>query len=130
MLSANIDPTFCDLCFWIFNDFLNMFSVYFPGKSSLSIQFVQGQFVDSYDPTIENSEFNFFITKRKVIANCMANSILSVSRVSFSFFYLQRSQKSLESIPRTMKLNWLIQLAKMSTVYSQRNIVWIFMDTF
>ncbi|KAM6979981.1 GTP-binding protein Rheb-like isoform 1-T1 [Aplochiton taeniatus] len=26
------------------------------GKSSLTIQFVEGQFVDSYDPTIENSE--------------------------------------------------------------------------
>jgi len=25
------------------------------GKSSLTIQFVQGQFVDSYDPTIENT---------------------------------------------------------------------------
>ncbi|KAG8040291.1 hypothetical protein G9C98_000862 [Cotesia typhae] len=25
------------------------------GKSSLSIQFVEGQFVDSYDPTIENT---------------------------------------------------------------------------
>jgi len=25
------------------------------GKSSLVIQFVQGQFVDSYDPTIENT---------------------------------------------------------------------------
>lgn len=28
----------------------------FAGKSSLTIQFVEGQFVDSYDPTIENSE--------------------------------------------------------------------------
>ena len=26
------------------------------GKSSLTIQFVENQFVDSYDPTIENSE--------------------------------------------------------------------------
>lgn len=26
----------------------------FIGKSSLTIQFVEGQFVDSYDPTIEN----------------------------------------------------------------------------
>merc|ERR1712150_466849 len=31
------------------------------GKSSLSIQFVEGQFVDSYDPTIENT----FHTKLK-----------------------------------------------------------------
>ena len=27
-----------------------------PGKSSLAIQFVQGQFIDHYEPTIENSE--------------------------------------------------------------------------
>lgn len=27
------------------------------GKSSLIIQFVEGQFVDSYDPTIENSTY-------------------------------------------------------------------------
>ena len=26
------------------------------GKSSLAIQFVQGQFVDYYEPTIENSK--------------------------------------------------------------------------
>ncbi|ETE63426.1 GTP-binding protein Rheb, partial [Ophiophagus hannah] len=28
---------------------------FFIGKSSLTIQFVEGQFVDSYDPTIENT---------------------------------------------------------------------------
>lgn len=32
----------------------------FAGKSSLTIQFVEGQFVDSYDPTIENSEWGFY----------------------------------------------------------------------
>lgn len=30
--------------------------VFLSGKSSLTIQFVEGQFVDSYDPTIENSK--------------------------------------------------------------------------
>lgn len=31
--------------------------MFFAGKSSLIIQFVEGQFVDSYDPTIENSKY-------------------------------------------------------------------------
>ncbi|KAI3370146.1 hypothetical protein L3Q82_024942 [Scortum barcoo] len=31
------------------------------GKSSLTIQFVEGQFVDSYDPTIENSKCHYYI---------------------------------------------------------------------
>lgn len=33
--------------------------ILFAGKSSLTIQFVEGQFVDSYDPTIENSKWGF-----------------------------------------------------------------------
>ena len=35
-----------------------------PGKSSITIQFVEGQFVDSYDPTIENSKYNFYFYSR------------------------------------------------------------------
>lgn len=37
--------------------------MYLPttGKSSLTIQFVEGQFVDSYDPTIENSKCHHLI---------------------------------------------------------------------
>lgn len=39
--------------------FVYVFILFFSrsGKSSLTIQFVEGQFVDSYDPTIENSKF-------------------------------------------------------------------------
>lgn len=40
-------------CFFV----VVFFSFFFAGKSSLTIQFVEGQFVDSYDPTIENSKW-------------------------------------------------------------------------
>lgn len=40
-----------------------------PGKSSLTIQFVENQFVDSYDPTIENSK-NFIAFFFKCCYNC------------------------------------------------------------
>lgn len=43
---------------WVPVDFVPLYvCVCFAGKSSLTIQFVEGQFVDSYDPTIENSEW-------------------------------------------------------------------------
>jgi Ras family protein len=35
------------------------FLLFITGKSSLTIQYVEGQFVDSYDPTIENSKAIF-----------------------------------------------------------------------
>ena len=38
------------------------------GKSSLAIQFVEDQFVDSYDPTIENSEW---LTCRFITSSCL-----------------------------------------------------------
>ena len=34
----------------------SVYTFVFTGKSSLTIQFVENQFVDSYDPTIENSK--------------------------------------------------------------------------
>lgn len=33
------------------------FTFLFTGKSSVTIQFVENHFVDSYDPTIENSMY-------------------------------------------------------------------------
>lgn len=38
---------------------LSFFAHFITGKSSLTIQYVEGQFVDSYDPTIENSKADF-----------------------------------------------------------------------
>lgn len=43
--------------FFYKNNFIYNETIFISGKSSLSIQFVDGQFVDSYDPTIENSEY-------------------------------------------------------------------------
>ena len=40
------------------------------GKSSLTIQFVENHFVDSYDPTIENSEYNLAVVSSFIIARC------------------------------------------------------------
>ena len=39
--------------------FISNLFCFFPGKSSLTIQFVENQFVDSYDPTIENSKYMY-----------------------------------------------------------------------
>ena len=36
--------------------------LFFIGKSSLTIQYVEGQFVDSYDPTIENSKRSLYMS--------------------------------------------------------------------
>ena len=52
-----------DHCFFVF--------VFFnAGKSSMVIQFVENQFVDSYDPTIENSKFNFFCSQKIFCSAC------------------------------------------------------------
>lgn len=47
--------------FHISVDFIYLLFFFIAGKSSLTIQFVEGQFVDSYDPTIENSKCNSVI---------------------------------------------------------------------
>lgn len=43
--------------FTLICQYILSFLLSFLGKSSLTIQFVEGQFVDSYDPTIENSKY-------------------------------------------------------------------------
>ena len=46
----------------------------FTGKSSLAIQFVQGQFVDYYEPTIENSKK----IQYNLIRHLISSSIIGV----------------------------------------------------
>lgn len=53
------------------------------GKSSLSIQFVDGQFVDSYDPTIECSKYQ--------------NHFDRIFFLVYNLFFVQPSQNKLVS---------------------------------
>ena len=54
--SNDLAGSFCSVTVLsIFTKFVIFFIFSFSGKSSITIQFVEGQFVDSYDPTIENS---------------------------------------------------------------------------
>ena len=50
---------FCSVC--IIHLFI-MAILVFVGKSSVTIQFVENHFVDSYDPTIENSMYEYLVT--------------------------------------------------------------------
>ncbi|KAL6081713.1 hypothetical protein STEG23_005620 [Scotinomys teguina] len=53
-LAVNFDDCFIDYILTAVTKYLTK-SYLRKGKSSLTIQFVEGQFVDSYDPTIENT---------------------------------------------------------------------------
>ena len=48
-----------ELSVWIsiFVFFVGIVDNLFIGKSSITVQFVERQFVDTYDPTVENSKF-------------------------------------------------------------------------
>lgn len=60
-------------------DLTRAFSRLVAGKSSLTIQFVEGQFVDSYDPTIEYSK---------------SPSSASPPRILIAFVFAQRSRRT------------------------------------
>lgn len=55
-MNYNLLPNELCILFWILFHVNSVSTCVFAGKSSLTIQFVEGQFVDSYDPTIENSK--------------------------------------------------------------------------
>lgn len=56
-------------------------SFLFSGKSSVTIQFVENHFVDSYDPTIENSMYEI-----QNEFNLNFNLILVATQANFFFF--------------------------------------------
>lgn len=56
------------------------------GKSSLAIQFVQGQFVDSYDPTIENT-FNKSIKVKNQEFELFVVDTAGQDEYRFRFFF-------------------------------------------
>uniref|UniRef100_A0A8K9XJP0 GTP-binding protein Rheb n=1 Tax=Oncorhynchus mykiss TaxID=8022 RepID=A0A8K9XJP0_ONCMY len=61
------------------------------GKSSLTIQFVEGQFVDSYDPTIENSKY-FYFKHLSVLVFSLFNRFLALSlQDEYSIFHQSHS---------------------------------------
>lgn len=72
-------------------DFLSIYMavVHFSGKSSITIQLVEGQFVDSYDPTIENSEYgsSICVSKRPLVF-LQSNELKQVSLELNNSFYL------------------------------------------
>lgn len=74
LVSKWLLPNFASLWSWSGENFHWLFwhQTNFPflslsGKSSITIQFVEGQFVDSYDPTIENSKCINFLKAASLI---------------------------------------------------------------
>lgn len=57
------------------------------GKSSLAIQFVQGQFVDAYDPTIENT----------------FNKTLKVRNQDFELFVVDTGSGRVQHLPNPVR---------------------------
>lgn len=72
----------------------------FIGKSSLTIQFVEGQFVDSYDPTIENSKccFQGFINREAGLSHTNSHCVFLAAALrgcSLKPVHLQLGSKKL-----------------------------------
>lgn len=63
----------------------------FVGKSSVTIQFVENHFVDSYDPTIENSMYEYLVTR--FCCNKEKNIVPSLNELIFRLIWRSSSLK-------------------------------------
>ena len=82
------------------------------GKSSLTIQFVEGQFVDSYDPTIENSKCHLNMFVRHCRSKQSDRILLNVKKCSLKLVYSppQPLIKWSALMVKTSIFSWLILL--------------------
>jgi hypothetical protein len=64
------------------NSFRSIFTDSTPGKSSLTVQFVDGHFVESYYPTIENTFSKVIKVKGQEFATEIIDTAGQVSRVN------------------------------------------------
>lgn len=71
----------------IADPFSSSFSPFFAGKSSLSVQFVDSHFVDSYYPTIENTFSKIVRYKGQEFGLDIVDTAGQVRRIPFLFLF-------------------------------------------
>lgn len=61
----------------------------FTGKSSVTIQFVENHFVDSYDPTIENSMYEIQEQIQLEVLLCIDSYIIFCPQKTFLMHHMK-----------------------------------------